>query len=304
MASVNESALEPAAYSPASGPVEARQPVPTPALDVQVILPSRSWQAINVGELWRFRELLFFLAWRDVKVRYKQTALGAAWAILQPALMMVVFTIFFRRMANVPTDDIPYPLFSYAGLVAWTFFATAITSAGNSVVGSERMITKIYFPRLAIPFAAVGAAVVDFVIALSLLLAMMIYYGIAPGPGLLLVPPLLALLMLAALGVGTALAALNVYYRDFKYVIPFLVQIWMFATPSVYMQPKKDADSLVQTVLAFNPVNAFVAAFRNAVLTRTIDWGSVALAGVSAAVAFLLGCFYFRKVEDQFADFI
>ena len=192
---------------------------------------------------------------RDVKVRYKQTALGAAWAILQPAMLMVVFTIFFGRMANVPTADIPYPLFAYAGLVPWTFFATAITSAGNSVVGSERLITKIYFPRLAIPFAAVGAALVDFFIALSLLVAMMIYYGIAPGPGLLLVPVFLALLTLAALGVGTLLGALNVYYRDFRYVVPFLVQIWMFATPSVYMQPKADAGGLVQTIMALNPVN-------------------------------------------------
>jgi len=269
-----------------------------------VITPAAKWQLINVRELWQFRELMYFLAWRDVKVRYKQTVLGAAWAILQPALLMVVFTIFFGRMANVPTDDIPYPLFAYAGLVPWTFFATAIASAGNSVVGSERLISKVYFPRLAIPFASVGAAVVDFFIALTLLAAMMIYYGIPPGPGLMLVPPLLALLTLAALGVGTLLAALNVYYRDFRYVVPFLVQIWMFATPSVYMQPKGDASGLVRTILAFNPVNALVAGFRNAVLARPIEWRPIALAGVVAAVGFLVGCLYFRKVEDEFADFI
>jgi lipopolysaccharide transport system permease protein len=269
-----------------------------------VILPSHGWQLINFPELWRYRELLFFLVWRDVKVRYKQTALGAAWAILQPALLMVVFTIFFGRMAQVPTDDIPYPLFAYAGLVPWTFFATAIASAGNSVVGSERLITKIYFPRLAVPFASVGAAAVDFFIALSLLVAMMIYYAVPPGPGLLLVPVFLALLMLASLGVGTLLAALNVYYRDFKYVIPFLVQIWMFATPSVYMKPKDDAGGLVQTILALNPVNAIIAAFRNAVLARPMAWGPLALAGGIAATAFLVGCLYFRRVEDQFADFV
>ena len=179
-----------------------RIPVPEQAASDSVartlIEPSSGWQLINFPELWQYRELLFFLVWRDVKVRYKQTALGAAWAILQPAMLMVVFTIFFGRMAKVPTDDIPYPLFAYAGLVPWTFFATGIASAGNSVVGSERLITKIYFPRLAVPFASVGAAVVDFFIALTLLVGMMIYYSIPTGPGLLLVPLLLALLMLAA----------------------------------------------------------------------------------------------------------
>lgn len=269
-----------------------------------IIDSAERWRLINFPELWRHRELLFFLAWRDVKVRYKQTALGAAWAILQPALLMVVFTIFFGRMANVPTDDIPYPLFAYAGLVPWTFFATAISNSGNSVVGSERLITKIYFPRLAIPFASVGAVVVDFLIALSLLVAMIVYYGITPGFGLLMVPLLLVLLTLAALGVGTALSALNVYYRDFKYVIPFVIQIWMFATPSVYMKPKADAGGLVQIVMAMNPVNAIIAAFRNAVLARSIGWGSLTLAGGIAILVFLVGCFYFRMVEDQFADFI
>jgi lipopolysaccharide transport system permease protein len=269
-----------------------------------VIEPSRGWQLVNAHELWRFRELLFFLAWRDVKIRYKQTALGAAWAILQPAMMMVVFTMFFGRMAGVPTGGIPYPLFAYAGLVPWAFFATAIASAGNSVVGSERLITKVYFPRLAVPFAAVGAAVVDLLIASSLLLAMMIYYGFPPSLELLAVFPLLLLLLLAALGVGTLLAALNVYYRDFKYVIPFLVQIWMFATPSVYMQPKEDPGGLAQTILALNPINPLIAAFRAALLTQPISHGPVMLAGSLACTSFLVGCLYFRRVEDEFADFI
>lgn len=200
------------------------------------IIPPHGLQLVNIRELWQFRELIFFLAWRDVKVRYKQTVLGAAWAVLQPALMMVVFTIFFRRMAGVPSGNLPYPLFAYAGLLPWTFFATAITNAGNSVIGSERVITKIYFPRLAIPFASVGAAVVDFVVAFVLLLAMMAYYGIAPGWGMLLVPLIYGMMVMAALGLGTLLAALNVAYRDFRYVIPFMVQIGLFATPSVYMQ--------------------------------------------------------------------
>ena len=208
----------------------------TPAPVVTLIRPAQGWQSINFGELWQFRELIFFLTWRDVKVRYKQTLLGAAWAILQPLLMMVIFTIFFGRLAGVPSGGFPYPLFAYAGLLPWTFFSTAIANAGNSVVGSERLITKIYFPRLAVPFAAVGAAVVDFLIAFGLLIVMMVYYQVAPGPGLLLVPAICAVILLAALGVGTLLAALNVAYRDFRYVIPFLVQVWMFATPSVYMQ--------------------------------------------------------------------
>jgi lipopolysaccharide transport system permease protein len=213
----------------------AERPAPA-GRPITVIIPPRAWQLINLSELWEHRELIYLMAWRDIKVRYKQTVLGAAWAVLQPALMMVVFTVFFGRLAKVPSGDLPYPLFAYAGLLPWTFFATAIANAGNSVIGSERLITKIYFPRLAVPFAAVGAAVVDLAVAFGLLIAMMLYYGIAPGPGLLLVPVLVGLMILAAVGVGTLLAALNVSYRDFRYVIPFLVQLWMFATPSVYMQ--------------------------------------------------------------------
>src|SRR5947208_6750380 len=183
---------------------------PTPASVVTRIRPARGWQWINFRELWQYRELIYFLTWRDVKVRYKQTALGAAWAILQPLMMMVVFTIFFGRMAGVPAGDLPYPLFAYAGLLPWMFFATAVTNAGNSVVQSERLITKIYFPRLAIPFAAVGAAVVDFLIAFGLLLVLMLWYGVMPGPGMLLVPLIFGLIALAALGLGTLLGALNV----------------------------------------------------------------------------------------------
>src|SRR5687768_8861428 len=179
-----------------------------------IIEPTRSLELINIRELWAFRELLFFLVWRDVKVRYKQTLLGAAWAVLQPALLMVVFTIFFARMAKVPAGDGPYPLFMYAGLLPWTFFATAIAQAAQSVVASERLITKVYFPRLAIPFAAVGAAVVDSAIALVFLVGMMAWYGVAPGPAVLLVPVVMFFTLLAAAGVGTLLAALNVAYRD------------------------------------------------------------------------------------------
>jgi lipopolysaccharide transport system permease protein len=203
---------------------------------VTVIEPPRGWQLLNFHELWQYRELLLFLTWRDVVVRYKQTILGAAWALLQPALMMVVFTVFLGQMAQVDSGDFPYPVFVYAGLLPWSFFATAISNAGNSVVGSAQMVSKIYFPRLLIPLGAVAAALVDFLIAFSLLIVLMFIYGIRPGFGILLVPMVMALAFMAAVGVGSLLAALNVAYRDFRYTIPFLVQIWMFATPTIYMQ--------------------------------------------------------------------
>jgi lipopolysaccharide transport system permease protein len=280
------------------GPDETAGPTRT------VIEPPRGWQLVNVRELWQFRELVYFLTWRDVKVRYKQTLLGAAWAILQPLLMMVVFTIFFGRMAGVPSGDLPYPLFAYAGLLPWTFFATAITAAGNSIIGSERLITKIYFPRLAIPFAAVGAAMVDFLIAFGLLMAMMAYYRITPGMGLLLTPLVFGLITLAALGFGTLLAALNVAYRDIRYVIPFLVQLGMFATPTVYMQPKAASGGWIHLLLSLNPMTGLIAAFRSSTLGGPIPWGPLGIASVSVALMFLVGCLYFRKVEDGFVDII
>jgi lipopolysaccharide transport system permease protein len=281
-----------------------------PARPPTLITPSRGLQLINTRELWQFRELIFFLIWRDVKVRYKQTLLGAAWAVLQPLMMMVVFTIFFGRMAGMPSGGMPYPLFAYAGLLPWTFFATAVASAGNSVVGSERLITKIYFPRLAIPFAAVGAAVVDFAVAVVLLAVMMLYYGIAPGAGLFFAPVVFGLILIAALGVGTLLSALNVAYRDFRYVIPFLIQLWMFATPTVYMQPGagvaggKAGSHLLHTALLLNPMTGLIGAFRAATLGGPMPWAQLGLSSACVAVTFLVGCLYFRKVEDGFADII
>jgi lipopolysaccharide transport system permease protein len=279
---------------------------PAPQQPSTWICPPGPMPALDVRELWRFRELGLILAGRDVKVRYKQTALGAAWAVLQPAMMMVVFTLFFGRMAGLSSGDVPYPLFAYAGLLPWTFFSTAIAAAGSSVVGSERLITKVYFPRLAIPFAAVGAAVVDFVIAFGLLLAMMAYYGIRPGPGLLLMPPVFALLALAALGVGTLFAALNVAYRDVRYVLPFLIQVWLFATPAVYMQSAGAAGGAGRfaRLLAMNPLNALIEAFRAAVLGGAIPWDGLAVAVPVVAAVFLVGCLYFSHLEGRFADII
>jgi lipopolysaccharide transport system permease protein len=269
-----------------------------------VIEPPKGWQLLNVAELWHCRELLGFLIWRDIAIRYKQTALGAAWAILQPALMVVVFTIFFGRLAKVDAGDLPYPLFVFAGLLPWTFFSTAITNAANSVVGSERLITKIYFPRLSIPFASVGAAVVDCAIAFGLLLVLMGWYGVAPASSLLLVPVIFGCFILVAAGVGTCLAALNVAYRDFRYVVPFLVQLWMFATPTIYMDTHREEEGLAGILLLVNPLSPLVAAFRAAVFGSPIDWNSLAVAACASVVLFFMGCLYFRRVEDSFSDII
>jgi lipopolysaccharide transport system permease protein len=213
-------------------------------LPVRVVEPDNGVKTIDLGELWEFRELVYFLTWRDIKVRYKQSLLGAAWALIQPIMYAVVFTIVFAGMAKVPSNGIPYPLFSFAALLPWTFFSTALNQAGNSVVSSGDLITKVYFPRIAVPIAAVGAALFDFLVGSLVLLAMIIWYMCRPVTGaatiefhasLLIAPVVLLFIALAALGVGALLAALNVAYRDFKYTIPFLVQLWMFATPAIYM---------------------------------------------------------------------
>ncbi|HET6575596.1 MAG TPA: ABC transporter permease [Fimbriiglobus sp.] len=274
-----------------------------------VIEPPNRWEWVNLSELWRYRELLYFLTWRDVKVRYKQTALGAAWAILQPALMMVVFTIFFGRLAGVSTGGIPQPLFFLTGVLPWFFFSTAVSNAANSVVGSERLITKIYFPRLAVPFATVLAAAVDFVVAGSLLLVVMVGYAIAGYPialswQLAVVPVAVAVVGLTATGLGTLLAALNVAYRDVRYVVPFFIQIGMFATPAIYMRPTGNEGRAVEFLMAANPMNSLIEAFRAGLLGGPIPWAGLGVAAVGALVLLAVGCLYFRKVEDRFADIV
>jgi lipopolysaccharide transport system permease protein len=269
-----------------------------------VIEPAGGWQWPNLRELWRHRELLFFLAWRDVKVRYKQTALGAAWAVLQPALLMAVFTLVFSRLGGASSGDVPYPLFALAGLLPWIFFATAVTSAANSVVGSERLITKIYFPRLAIPFAAAGAAAVDFVIGLGLLVVAMAVYGVLPTWNLLAAPLVMAIVSLAAVGLGTLFAALNVAYRDVRHAIPFVIQLGMFATPTIYLQPTGNETGALGWLLTLNPLASLVAAFRASLLGGPIPWADVGVAAALSVALFVIGCLYFRKVEDGFADVI
>jgi lipopolysaccharide transport system permease protein len=291
---------------PAEAPPAESAPAPTPAaeLPLTVLEPRSGWQVIDVGELWRYRELLFFLAWRDVKVRYKQTVLGAAWAVIQPLATMIVFTFFLGKMAGAASDLEAYPLFLLAGLVPWSFFSNAIGSAGQSVVGNQNLITKVYFPRLIIPLGAVGAGVVDFAIAFALLALMMVGYLVAPGWGALLLPVIVLFLMLAALGTGTLLSALTVAYRDFRHVVPFLMQLWMFATPAIYVQSGPAADSWSRWLLPLNPAYGLIATFRQALLNEPLDWYAL---GVSAAVSVALlafGCAYFRRVERKFADVI
>ncbi len=280
-------------------------------LPVKIIRPSRGWRSLDLRELWLYRELLYFLVWRDVKVRYKQTALGASWAIIQPFFAMVVFSIFFGRLAGVPSDGLPYPIFSFAALVPWTFFANGLTHSANSLVASQNLIKKVYFPRIAIPVATVLAGTVDFLIAFVVLLGMMMFYGILPTTNVLWLPLLLILALVTSLGVGLWFAALNVQYRDVQYVVPFLVQIWLFLTPIVY--PSSMLAEPWRTLYALNPMAGVVEGFRWALLGGATAQGEAAAAAPGpmiavsaiAALAILIGgAFYFRRMERTFADVV
>jgi lipopolysaccharide transport system permease protein len=267
-----------------------------------VIEPPRGWRALDLAELWEYRELLWVLTERDIKVRYKQTVLGFAWAIIQPVMMMVVFSIFFGRLAKMPADGLPYPIFVYAGLLPWTFFANTISTSANSLVASSSLVSKVYFPRLVIPLSSAGSGLVDFAIALVILLAMMAWYGIGWTVSLFLAPLLIAGMIFIALGVGVVLAALNVAYRDFRYVIPFMVQFWLFATPVVY--PASIVPEQWRWVLFLNPMAGFIQGFRSAFLGQAFDGTAVAVSFAVSVVIFLVGIAYFEKVERRFADII
>lgn len=270
---------------------------------VTVIRPARGWARVDLRELWDYRELLYFLVWRDLKVRYKQTALGAAWAILQPVATMVVFSLFFGRLAGVPSDGVPYPVFSLAGLVPWTFFAQGLSQSANSLVGSQNLITKVYFPRLAIPAATVLSGVVDFALAFLVLLGVMAGFGIVPGGRIVWIVPMLLLAFATSLGAGLWLAALNVRYRDVRHVLPFLVQLWLFATPVAY--PASLLTGPWRTVYGINPMVGAVEGFRWALLgTGDPPGPAAAVSGVAALFLFLGGILYFRRMERTFADVI
>jgi len=275
----------------------------TADVPVLVIQPSQGWTALKLRELWEYRELVYFLVWREVKLRYKQTMVGAAWALIQPLFTMLVFTIFFGKLGKLPSDGVPYPVFSLTALVPWTFFTNGLSQSSNSLVGNANLITKVYFPRLAVPIAAVLSGVIDFAIAFALLVAMMAWYGVTPSAALLWLPGFLLLALVTALGVGLWLSALNVEYRDVRFVVPFLTQFWMLATPIAY------STSIVpeqwRTLYALNPMVGVVEGFRWALLGSGRAPGAMVVASAAAALGLLLtGAFYFRRMEKTFADLI
>jgi lipopolysaccharide transport system permease protein len=267
-----------------------------------VIEPKPGWKWFDARDLWHYRELLYFLAWRDVKVRYKQTSLGAAWAVLQPVLAMAIFTIFFGRLARVPTDGVPYSLFVYIALVPWTFFANAVSFGSMSLLSSSSVISKVYFPRVLVPAAAVAALLLDYVIAFTIVFVLMAWHGVPVTASVLAVVPLTLLLTLAGLGVATLLAAVVVAYRDFRYVVPFAVQLWMFASPVVY--PASLAPEKWRWVLALNPMTGILEGYRSAFLGRPFDLHALAISAGAAVLALVLGVTYFAQVERRFADII
>ena len=276
-----------------------------PALDKPVIhiRPKKGWQLIDFQELKEYRDLFYFLVTRDIKIRYKQTVLGGLWAIIQPLLGMVVFTLFFGKMAKIPSDGIPYPIFSYTAMIAWTYFANTISSAGNSLLASSNLITKVYFPRIIIPLSPGLAGLLDFFIAFLVLIGMMFYFHIFPTIMIVVLPFLVFLMFLTASGVGMALSALNAKYRDIKYTIPFLVQIWMFASPIVY--PVSLIPERYRLLYALNPMVGVIEGFR-AVLLGTVSFPTaiVSISFIVSSVLFIIGLTYFKQMERYFADII
>ncbi|HEY6218385.1 MAG TPA: ABC transporter permease [Pyrinomonadaceae bacterium] len=273
-----------------------------PTEPLVVIQPSRKWSLLNLTDIWAYRELLFFLTWRDVKVRYKQTALGAAWAILQPLFMMLIFTIFFGRLAGVGSAGIPYPLFALGGLVPWTFFSNAITASGNSLVGSAHLITKVYFPRLIVPAAAMLAGLVDFLLAFLLLCLLMVYYRVTITVQILFLPVLVLLTALFSLGVGTWMSALNVKYRDVRFALPFLIQLWLFVSSVIL--PSSSVPPKWRWLLLLNPMSAIIEGYRSALFGLPFDWPALSVAAVLTLLVLLYAIYAFARVERSFADII
>ncbi|MBI4640643.1 MAG: ABC transporter permease [Candidatus Tectomicrobia bacterium] len=268
-----------------------------------IIQPSKGWMAINFQELWEYRELLYFLTWRDIKVRYKQTVLGAAWAIIQPFFTMVVFSIFFGKLARMPSDGLPYPIFAYCALLPWGYFAGALGGASNSLIGSANLLTKVYFPRLIIPLASTIRGLVDFAVAFTILIGMMLYYGIVPTTATLTLPLFLMMAMATALGVGLWLSALSVRYRDVQYLIPFLTQLWLFATPVAY--PSSLVPEAWRPLYGLNPMVGVIEGFRWALLGKGQTDSLMLVISVIVVLALLVsGMFYFRRTERTFADVV
>jgi lipopolysaccharide transport system permease protein len=265
------------------------------------VKPTKGWVSLGLSELWRYKELLYFFIWRDIKVRYKQTVMGASWAIIQPFFTMVIFSLFFGKLAGVPSDDLPYPIFSYAALVPWTFFSNGVFQAANSLVGGADMVKKIYFPRLTLPIASVLAGLVEFSIAMTVLIGMMLFYQILPSIEILFLPLFLLLALATALGVSFWLSAMNAQFRDVRYVVPFLLQAWLFSTPIAY------SSSLLEepwrTLYGINPMAGVVEGFRWALLDTGKPPGPITIVSSLVALGILVsGAYYFRKMEKTFAD--
>jgi lipopolysaccharide transport system permease protein len=270
---------------------------------VTIVQPRKAFWALEFGTLWEYRELLYFLVWRDIKVKYKQTALGVAWAVLQPLLATLIFSIFFGRLARLPSDGVPYPVFAYTAMVPWQYFATALMESSNSLVASQNLIKKVYFPRLVIPMGSVIAGLLDFCFAFIVLIGMMFYYGITPSSSIFLLPVFLLLAVGTALAVGLWLSALNVQFRDVKYTIPFVTQFWLFATPVVY--PSSMIPAKWRIWFGLNPMAGVIDGFRYSLLGRAPKPGPMIWVSAIAVVVLLVGgLLYFRKMETTFADVV
>jgi lipopolysaccharide transport system permease protein len=275
---------------------------PLPEKPVVQIRPGSKWVALNLRDLWSYRDLLYFLTWRDVRVRYKQTVLGAAWAVIQPLFTMLIFTLFFGKLAGIGSDGIPYPLFAFAALLPWTFFSNAVSNSGNSLVGSSNLITKVYFPRMIIPGAAVAAGLIDLAIAFVLLTALMFYYGIPGTTNLLFLPVPVVMVTLLALGVGMLMSALNVKYRDIRYALPFMIQLLMFATPIIY--PLSLVPQKWRWMMEINPLTGIIECFRSALFGKHFDWSAILISTTTTLALLVYSAFIFRRMEKSFADVV
>lgn len=272
------------------------------ASELTIIKPRHGWRSLDFAELWRYRELLLALSLRDVKVRYKQTVLGVAWAVIQPLTAMAIFSIIFGRLAKIPSDGLPYPVFVFSGLLAWNFFSAAVSASGNSLLSAGGMISKVYFPRIIVPLAAIGVSIIDFLIASLILVILMLYYQVPFTAQLSLVPFLFVGLALAATGIGAWLSAVTVSYRDFRFVIPFALQIWMYITPVIY--PLSFIPEKWRWLISLNPILGWVEGIRSAFLGRAMDWQAVGLSALLTAALLFVGFRYFERAERRFADVI
>lgn len=292
--------MTPPECSPETAFVAAPPADAEPAGATVVIRPQRGWRGVDFAELWQYRELLYFFVWRDVKVRYKQTVIGAAWALIQPVCTMVIFAVIFGRFAGIPSEGVPYPVFCYAGLLPWLLFANGVSQASLSLVNQAHLLTKVYFPRLFIPAASIGVSVVDFALGFTVYVGMMAWFGYWPGMAVVLLPALVVLTAAAAYGVGVLLAGVTVAYRDFRLVVPFMVQIWLYLSPVVY--PVTMIPPAYRWLLLLNPITGIINAFRSVLLDRPLDWVGLAIATGETLLILTVGVANFRRTERRFAD--